>query len=109
MKILISEDKRDRLAKRLLTDSLSGMDVNYNKYIDSDGEHLSIEYSNGDGIIMIYGDRTKTLYICEDIVNEINILGLTPQHSRNIIGEWFSEFFNLPVKNIYHVNKDKLQ
>ena len=56
MKILIKEDKRDRIAKRLLTEEFSGMYEDVNYMTDSRGEHKTIEYRNGEGIIMIYGN-----------------------------------------------------
>jgi hypothetical protein len=109
MRILIREDKRDRIAKRLLTEEFSGMYVDVNYITDSRGEHKTIEYRNGDGVIMIYGDTNKVLYICEDITEPLRMLSYTPQQVKNVVGEWFSEFFELPVEIVYHVNKDKLQ
>lgn len=109
MKILIREDKRDILAKQILTDEFSGMYIDNNYYTNSDGEHLSIEYRNGDGVIMIYGDTSKVLYICEDMTSPLRMFGYTLQQLKKVIGEWFSEFFELPVKNVHHVDKDRLQ
>ena len=109
MKILIKEDKRDRIAKQILTEEFSEMYGDNNHYTDSRGGQLSIEYRNGDGVIMIYGDTNKVLYICEDVTQPLKLLSYTPQQLKNIVGEWFSEFFKLPVEIIYHVNKDKLQ
>ena len=51
MKIVIKEDKRDRLAKQLLTDEFSGMYEDVNYYTDSVGEKMRIEYRNGDGAV----------------------------------------------------------
>jgi hypothetical protein len=109
MRILIREDKRDRIAKRLLTEEFSGMYVDVNYITDSRGEHKTIEYRNGDGVIMIYGDTNKVLYICEDITEPLRMLSYTPQQVKNVVGEWFSEFFELPVEIVHHVDKDKLQ
>ena len=109
MKILIKEDKRNRLSKQILTDEFSDMyeDVKYKT--DSIGEHKTIEYSNGDGVIMVYGDRSNVLYICEDIIRPIRALSYTPPQLKRVIGEWFSEFFELPVEIVHHINKDRLQ
>ena len=109
MRILIREDKRDRIAKRLLTEEFSGMYEDVNYITDSRGEHKTIEYRNGDGVIMIYGDTNKVLYICEDITEPLRMLSYTPQQVKNVVGEWFSEFFELPVEIVHHVDKDKLQ
>lgn len=108
MKIMIKEDKRDRLAKRILTEEFSGMDKDVNYQTDSTGGQMIVHYSNGDGTIMIYGDKNKSLYICEDITKPLRIFTYTPQQLKKVIGEWFSEFFELPVKDIHHVNKEVL-
>jgi hypothetical protein len=75
---------------------------------DSRGEHKRIEYRNGDGVIMLYGDTDKILYISEDVVKPIIFFGYTPQELKRVIGEWFSEFFELPVHYVHHVNKSVL-
>lgn len=108
MKILIREDKRDRLAKQMLTDEFSGMYEDVNYMTDSRGEQKTIEYRNGDGVIMFYGDRASALYICEDVTRPLIILSYTPQQLKKVIGEWFSEFFELPVEIVQHVNKSTL-
>ena len=108
MKIVIKEDKRDRLAKQLLTDEFSGMYEDVNYVTDSTGEHKTIEYRNGDGVIMLYGSAAKTLYICEDVTRPIRMLSYTPKQVKDVVGEWFSEFFELPVKIVQHVNKEVL-
>ena len=108
MKIVIKEDKRDGLAKQLLTEEFSGMYEDVNYYTDSMGEKMRIEYRNGDGVIMLYGDRNKALYICEDVTRPLNLLSYTPKQLKDVIGEWFSEFFELPVEIVQHVNKDRL-
>ena len=61
MKIVIKEDKRDRLAKQILTEEFSGMYQDVNYQTDSMGEQMVIYYRNGDGTIMIYGDKAKTV------------------------------------------------
>ena len=82
-------------------------DVNY--YTDSMGEKMRIEYRNGDGVIMIYGGAAKTLYICEDVTSPLRMLSYSPKQVRDVVGEWFSEFFELPVKLVHHVNKEVLR
>ena len=109
MKLIITESRRDKLAKQELTDEFSNMYISNNYYTDSNGEHLSIEYRNGDGVIMIYGDTRKALYICEDVTQPLRAFGYTPQEAKKVIGEWFSEFFELPVSIVHHVDKDRLQ
>jgi len=108
MRILIREDKRDIMAKMMLTDEFSGMYKDVNYVTDSTGEHKTIEYRNGDGVIMLYGDRSEALYICEDVTRPLRILSYTPQELKQVIGEWFSEFFELPVEIVQHVNKSVL-
>lgn len=106
MKILIKEDKRDRLAKQELDKEFSGMYEDVNYVTDSMGERKRIEYRNGDGVIMLY--MSKILYICEDVVKPIIYFGYKPQQVKQLVGEWFSEFFELPVEIIQHVNKELL-
>lgn len=108
MKIVINEDKRDRIAKKVLTDEFSNIgDVSY--ITDSFGKQKVINYRDDDGsIIMIYGDRTESLYICEDITNPLRVFTYTPQQLKNVVGEWFSETFNLPINRVHHVNKSVL-
>jgi len=108
MKIVIKEDKRDRLAKQILTEEFSGMYQDVNYYTDSMGEKMRIEYRNGDGVIMIYGSAAKSLYICEDVTRPLRMLSYTQKQVRDIIGEWFLEFFELPVEIVHHVNKEVL-
>jgi len=108
MKILIKEDKRDGLAKKLLTEEFSGMYEDVIYISDGVGKQIRIEYHNGDGVIMMYGNRYKVLYICEDVTQPLNLLSYTPQQLKNVIGEWFSEFFKLPVESVHHVNKNIL-
>jgi hypothetical protein len=108
MKIVIKEDKRDRIAKQILTEEFSGMDKDVNYQTDSMGEQMVIHYSNGDGTIMIYGSASESLYICEDVVSPIRMLSYTPKQVRDVVGEWFSEFFELPVELVHQVNKEVL-
>jgi hypothetical protein len=108
MKILIKENKRDRLAKMMLTDEFSNMYEDVNYMTDSRGERKTIQYRNGDGVIMVYNDNDKILYICEDVTQPLRALSYTPKQLKDVVGEWFSEFFELPVHYIHHVNKSTL-
>jgi len=108
MKVVVTESRRDRLAKQELEKEFSGMYEDVNYMTDSRGEHKRIEYRNGDGVIMVYGNTDKILYICEDVVKPIIFFGYTPKQVKDIIGEWFSEFFELPVHYVQHVNKSIL-
>ena len=108
MKVVITESRRDKLAKQELDKEFSNMYEDVNYITDSTGEHKRIEYRNGDGVIMLYGDRSEALYICEDVTRPLRILSYTPQELKLVIGEWFSEFFELPVEIVQHVNKSVL-
>lgn len=108
MKIVITESRRDRLAKQVLTDEFSNMYEDVNYMTDSRGEHKTIEYRNGDGVIMIYGYRRNALYICEDVTKPIEFFSYTPQEVKRVVGEWFSQTFELPVEIVQHVNKSVL-
>ena len=108
MKVVITESRRDKLAKQELDKEFSGMYEDVNYMTDSMGERKTISYRNGEGIIMIYGDTRKVLYICEDVVKPIIFFGYTPQQLKQLVGEWFSEKFESPVEVVHHVNKDNL-
>ncbi len=105
MKVVITESRRDRLAKNELDKEFSNLyeDVNYDIR-----KQKVIQYLKDDEIIMIYGDRNKVLYICEDIVKPIVFFGYTPQEVKRLIGEWFSVEFKLQVDLVHHVNKSTL-
>jgi hypothetical protein len=108
MKVVITESRRDKLAKNELDKAFSNLyeDITYMR--DSNGEQKRIEYRNGDGVIMLYGDRNNTLYICEDVVKPIIFFGYTPQQVKQLVGEWFSDKFELFVQIVHHVNKSVL-
>ena len=108
MKVVIVESRRDKLAKQELDKEFSGMYEDVNYQTDSTGEQKIIHYRNGDGIIMIYGDRLNILYICEDMVKPIIYFGYTPQQVKQLVGDWFSNKFELPVEKVHHVNKNVL-
>ena len=57
---------------------------------------------------MIYGDRMSALYICEEVTQPLKVFSYTPQQVKQIIGEWFSQRFELPVKIVHYVNKSVL-
>jgi hypothetical protein len=108
MRILIREDKRDKLAKQILTDEFSGMYEDVNYITDSMGERKTISYRNGDGVIMIYNEGADVLYICDDVIKPIIYLSYTPHQVKMLIKEWFSEKFELPVNIIHHTVKGLL-
>jgi hypothetical protein len=108
MKVIITESRRDKLAKQELDNAFSNMYEDVNYMTDSRGEHKRIEYRNGDGVIMLYGDTDKILYICEDVTNPLSFFSYTPKQLKDIVGEWFSDFFELPVHYVQHVNKSIL-
>jgi len=105
MKFILTENKRDQLAFRELDKEFSNMYEDVNYQTDSFGEQKIINYRNGDGVIMVYGDRASALYICEDVVRPIVFFGYTPKEAKDVVGKWFSQKFELPVKIIHHVNK----
>jgi len=109
MKLLIEESRRDRLAKNELDKEFSNLYEDVNYQTDSAGEQMIIHYRNGDGVIMLYGDRANVLYICEDMVKPIIYFGYTPQEVKQLIGEWFSDKFTLEVDLVHHVNKSVLR
>jgi hypothetical protein len=108
MKVIITESRRDKLAKQELDNAFSNMYEDVNYMTDSRGERKRIDYRNGDGVIMIYGDRLNLLYICDDVTKPLEFFSYTPQQLKDLIGEWFSDKFELPVKIVQHVKKGLL-
>ena len=108
MKIVITESRRDRLAKQVLTDEFSNMYEDVNYMTDSMGERKTISYRNGDGVIMIYNENATVLYICDDVTRPLEFFSYTPHDVKRVVGEWFSETFELPVKVIQHTRKSLL-
>ena len=106
MKVIITESKRDKLAKQELDKEFSNMYEDVNYITDSMGEKKRIEYRNGDGVIMLY--MSGILYICDDVTKPLEFFSYTPQQLKDLIGEGFSDKFELPVNIIQHVKKGLL-
>ena len=101
MKVVITESRRDKLAKQELDKEFSGMYEDVNYMTDSMGEKKTISYRNGDGVIMIYNEGA-------DVLKPIIYLSYTPHQVKMLIKEWFSEKFELPVNIIHHTVKGLL-
>jgi hypothetical protein len=108
MKVIITESRRDKLAKQELDNAFSNMYEDVNYMTDSMGERKTIRYRNGDGVIMIYGDAANILYISEDMEKPIEFFSYTPKQIKDLVGKWFSNKFELPVKLVQRVNKSVL-
>jgi hypothetical protein len=108
MKVVITESRRDRLAKQELDKNFSNMYEDVEYVTDSMGERKTISYRNGDGVIMAYSDNATVLYICDDVIKPLELFSYTPQQLKDLIGKWFSDKFELPVKIVRHVNKGLL-
>ena len=108
MKVLIKESRRDQLAIKELDKAFSNMYEDVNYVTDSMGERKTIRYRNGDGVVMIYGDAANILYISEDMEKPIEFFSYTPKQIKDLVGEWFANKFELPVKLVQRVNKSVL-
>jgi hypothetical protein len=108
MKVVITESRRNKLAKQELDKAFSGMYEDVNYVTDSMGERKIISYRNGDGVIMMYNSGATVLYICDDVTKPLEFFSYTPQQLKDLIGEWFSDKFELPVKIVQHVKKGLL-
>jgi hypothetical protein len=108
MKVLIKESRRDQLAIKELDKAFSNLYEDVNYQTDSTGEQKIIHYRNGDGVIMIYGDRLNILYICEEVAKPIEFFSYTPKQIKDLVGGWFANKFELPVKLVQRVNKSVL-
>ena len=108
MKVLVKESRRDKLAKQELDKAFSNMYEDVDYITDSMGEKKTISYRNGDGVIMIYNEGADVLYICDDVTKPLEFFSYTPQQLKDLIGEWFSDKFELPVNIIHHTVKGLL-
>ena len=108
MKVLVKESRRDKLAKQELDKAFSNMYEDIDYITDSMGEKKTISYRNGDGVIMIYNEGADVLYICDDVTKPLEFFSYTPQQLKDLIGEWFSDKFELPVNIIHHTVKGLL-
>jgi len=108
MRIVIKESRRDELAIKELDKAFSNMYIDVNYVTDSTGEHKRIDYRNGDGVIMVYGERASILHICDDILSPIVYFSYTPHESEMLVKHWFEDKFELPVKIVRHTNKGVL-
>lgn len=108
MKILIKESKRDVLAKQMLNKKLSNLNIVEDDYKDSIGVHRRLLFDNNDGVIMVWGDSNNILYICSDIVDDLTILSYTNYKLNDVVGQWFSETFDLSVNRVRLVPKFSL-
>jgi hypothetical protein len=62
MKILIKEDKRNILAKQILTEEFSDLDIDESDYKDSNGIHKRLNFSKNYSILVKFFFK---LYISE--------------------------------------------
>jgi hypothetical protein len=56
----------------------------------------------------LYNSGATVLYICDDVTKPLEFFSYTPQQLKDLIGEWFSDKFELPVKIVQHVKKGLL-
>ena len=109
MKIEITENKIDNIAKGILTKKLSNLGIVENNYVDSMGDHKTLTFDDGDGNIMIWSDNSGgVLYICKDVTDLLDVIYFPPQKIKKLVGEWVSETYDLPVYFVHHVDKGQL-
>jgi len=108
MKILIRESKRDILAKQMLTKKFPDLNIDNGEYWDSRGTNKKLSFDNGDEIMMVWGDNGNILYFCYDVVDGLEILTYTTDKLNDVVGQWFSEKFDLPVDKVRLVPKHSL-
>lgn len=108
MKILIRESKRDILAKQMLNKKFPDLNIDEDDYRDSIGVHKRLTFSDDSGIIMVWGDSNNILYFCYDVVDGLEILTYTTDKLNDVVGQWFSETFDLPVNIVRLVPKHSL-
>jgi hypothetical protein len=108
MKLIIKESKRDILAKQMLNKKFPDLDIDEDDYKDSMGVHKRLTFSDDSGVIMVWGGNGNILYFCYDVVDGLEILTYTIDKLKDVVGQWFSEKFDLPVDKVRLVPKHSL-
>lgn len=108
MKVLITNSQKNIYAKKELDKGFSNMYEEVHYITDSLGERKIIDYRNDDDVIMIYGEKQNVLYFCEDLEKPILHFTYTSQELKKLVGDWFSNKFELPVDKVHFVDKSQL-
>jgi hypothetical protein len=91
MKIIITENKLDRVIGKWLSKNYLGMDI-----YDHDNQpwHLYVD-KNGE-VIFLYHNNDKELYVAKDIIKFLyDIFSIDVEQTKDILSEWFEKHTGL--------------
>jgi hypothetical protein len=100
MKILIKENKIQRLINSLLDDEFGNLYDDRTYTTDSTGEWLTIRYMKEGKIVMIYRDDRDFLYVATEMLSKLNMFGLEFSELQSSVEKWFESTYELPVSTV---------
>ena len=97
MKYIIPENKIVKIVFRYLDNTLKNLEKRKSEYV----EGIALAYPDEEDEILMW-ETDGTLYIDEELIDEIsNWFALKDSDSKSIIVKWFSNRYQLEVKNIF--------
>ena len=102
MKYIIPENKLDKLVFKYLDNTLKSLEKRKSEYV----EGIALVYPDEEDEILMW-ETDGTLYIDKELIDEIsNWFALKDSDSKSIIVKWFSNRYQLEVKNIFDDDDD---
>jgi hypothetical protein len=103
MKIIITENKLDRVISKWLSKNYSKMDI-----YDHDNQpwHLYVD-KNGE-VIFLYQNNDKELYVAKSVIKFLyNIFSIDEKQIQSVIANWFEEHKGLKTYKTLSWNFDE--
>jgi hypothetical protein len=102
MKYIIPENKIVKIVFRYLDNTLKNLEKRKSEYV----EGIALVYPDEEDEILMW-ETDGTLYIDKELIDEIsNWFALKDSDSKSIIVKWFSNRYQLEVKNIFDDDDD---
>ena len=102
MKIIITENKLDRVISKWLSKNYSKMDI-----YDHDNQPWYL-YAGKDGeVIFVYQYKSNELYVAKSVIKFLyNIFSIDEKQIQSIIGNWFQKHNDLRIGKVITWNFD---
>jgi hypothetical protein len=102
MKIIITENKLDRVIGKWLSKKYSEMDI-----YDHDNQPWCLYLDKNGEVIFLYHNNDKELYVAKSVMKFlINIFSIDEDQIKPIIGEWFQKHNDLRTIKVMPWNFD---
>jgi hypothetical protein len=97
MRIIITENKLDRVIGKWLSKNYSKMDI-----YDHDNKPWSLYVDKNGDVIFLYQNNDKELYVAKDVMKFLfNIFSIDEDKQiKPIIGEWFQKHNDLRIEKV---------